>query len=570
MFLEPKTGAAPRGPRREPAWCVIIAAAFLLLGCTDDELAQMQEPSTAVWFEDVAKMSGLDAVHHSGANGQFLMPEIMGGGVALADVDGDTDLDVYIVQAGGALSGSSHDSANRLFLNRGDGTFEPAPDGHGADDPGYGMGVAAADYDADGDVDLYVTNVGANVLLNNDGTGRFRNVTEQAGVGDTGWGTAAAFSDLDDDGLLDLLVVNYIAWSASVERSCYGNGIRTYCAPSNYDAPQSDRIFRNLGEGRFADETSSAGLNVALGNGLGLAVADFDQDGRRDAFVANDMMNNQLWRNHGNFRFSDGAMARGVAVDENGAVKAGMGVAAGDLDAAGDTDLLVVNLETQTDTLFRNDVDFFSDITAEMGLNALSRRHTRFGVVFADFDNDGILDVYEANGRILPGPSALDGDVFAEPNVLFQGRRTGGYAPAAHQDGTAETPAHTSRGVAVGDLDNDGGLDLVVVNRDAPVYLLRNQVPQRGHWIRFEVLGRAGSPATDATVSASVGDARQHRAVQPSGSYLASHDPRVHMGLGKEDEVQDVEVRWGDGTTESFGNFAANQTVALRRGAGRY
>ena len=547
-----------------------IACACLLVTACSDQPANVTTPAetTTVWFTDVAKDAGLTTGHWSGANGAYLMPEIMGGGVALADVDGDGDLDLYLVQGGGTLSGSDHDAANILYLNRGDGTFEPAPSSHGAGDRGYGMGVAAADYDNDGDVDLYVTNVGPNTLLRNDGSGRFEDVTADAGVGDGGWGTAAAFTDLDADGHLDLVVVNYIAWSARVEKTCYANGVRAYCAPSDYDAPAVDLVYRNAGDGTFTNETQAAGLHFALGNGLGLAVADFDGDGRRDLFVANDMMTNQYWNNRGGFRFTNEAMSRGVAVDENGAVKAGMGVAAADVDADGDTDLLVVNLETQTDTLFLNEIHHFRDATAALGLNALSRRHTRFGVAFADFDNDGQLDVYEANGRILPGTPNAEGDIYAETNTLFRGSG-GRFVAATPQGGTAEALVQTSRGLAVGDLDDDGGLDVVVVNRDAPPFLLHNTVPNRGGWIRFRVLNRWGSDAVDASVSARAGKRTLQANVQPSGSYLVSHDPRVHFGLGTTDEVEDVRVTWGDGTTEAFGSFTTGQTVALWQGEGR-
>ena len=430
------------------------------------------------------------------------------------------------------------------------------------------MGAAAADYDGDGDTDIYVTNVGANVLYRNDGKGTFSDVSGAAGVDEAGWGTAASFADLDNDGDLDLVVVNYIAWSVTVEKRCLAKGPCTYAIPSYFDAPAADHIFRNNGDGTFTDVSEKAGLNLVFGNGLGVAVADFDGDGQADIFVANDMMHNQLWHNRGGLLFNDQAMSRGTAVDENGAVKAGMGVATGDVDDDGDFDLLVVNLEAQTDTFLRNDGGYFTDTTAAAGLSTVSRRYTRFGVVLADFDNDGVLDVYEANGGILPSTSATDDDVFAEPNALFRGTREGRFEPVDPPGGTMNALVHTSRGVAVGDLDDDGGLDLVVVNRDAPVYLLKNRVAGRGNWVRFRVLTAAGSDAVDAVVSAGIADRRVYRRVQPAGSYLASSDPRVHYGLGDTASVTDVRVRWPDGNVESFGDFQAGQTVELRRGEG--
>ena len=245
-----------------------------------------------------------------------------------------------------------------------------------------------------------------------------------------------------------------------------------------------------------------------------------------------------------------------------------MGVAAADVDADGDTDLLVVNLETQTDTLFLNEPQGFRDATAAMGLSALPRRHTRFGVVLADFDNDGYLDAYEANGRIMPGTPNSLGDVYAEPNTLLRG--TGSRFIAGSPPGGTATPLiHTSRGLAVGDLDNDGGLDMVVINRDAQPYLLHNRVGDRGRWIRFRVVNQWGADAIDASVTARADGKLLYAGVQPSGSYLASHDPRVHFGLGSAATVKDVVATWGDGRTESFGDFPAGQSVALRRGEGR-
>ena len=307
-------------------------------------------------------------------------------------------------------------------------------------------------------------------------------------------------------------------------------------------------------------------MSFVFGNGLGAVGADFDQNGHLDLFVANDMNINQLWLNQGDLRFTEEALERGVAVDGHGNVKAGMGVAAGDVDDDLLIDLLVVNLETQTDSLFRNAGTYFHDATGEMQLSAGSRRHTRFGVALADFDNDGLLDIYEANGRIRRRAGSPE-DAFAEPNVLFRGLPGGSFAQVLPIGGTETALVHTSRGVAVGDLDDDGGLDLVVVNRDASIYLLKNRVAGRGNWIRFRVLTPVGRDAHGAMVTATIGNRRVLRSVQPDGSYLASSDPRVYFGLGEETRITAVSVRWPDGETESFGDFAAGRIVELRRGA---
>lgn len=547
--------------------------------------AALRTPSVT-WFVDRAAARGLDFEHVSGAAGRYLLPEIMGGGAALADLDGDGDLDAYLVQSGhlpgsAALDGTAV-PGNRLFLNRGDGSFIESHNS-GADDRGYGMGVTVGDYDNDGDVDLYVTNVGPNVLLQNAGDGTFTDVTIAAGVGDPGFSTAAVFFDPDGDGDLDLFVVNYVTWSLGRERDCYdyGTGIRNYCDPGNYDAPAQDRLFRNNGDGSFTDVSASAGLPSAFGNGLGVISADFDGDGRADIFVANDKTMNQLWLNRsdsrgdpqsassGNLQFQDEALLWGCAMDDHGIAKAGMGVASADIDDDGDADLLVVNIEGETDSLFRNEGTYFVDATASIGLGTTSRRYTRFGVALADFDNDGNLDLFEANGRVTYSPEPEAQDVFAEPNALFRGLDSGRFLAVEPPGGVDPALIHTSRGVALGDVDGDGGLDLLVVNRDARAYLLLNALLTRGAWARFRVLTNDGRDAHGATVSGTVGNVRKFRDVQTAGSYLAAHEPTVHFGLATHTRIGEVVVRWPDAGREAFGDFPAGATVVLRRGAGR-
>ena len=533
-----------------------------LSGCAGDDAA-------APWFADEAKARGLDFAHVSGFAGRPLLPEITGSGGALADIDGDGDLDAYLVQAGSLYPEASSRPGNRLFLNNG-GRFVEAPQANGAGDTGYGMGVAAGDYDGDGDIDLYVTNVGPNVLYRNDGSGRFEDVSAVAGVDDPAWSTSAVFADFDADGDLDLFATNYIHWAVESELNCYSGSVLTYCPPQNYNAPARDRLYRNNGDGTFTDVSEASGISRVFGNGFGVVGADFNDDGRTDLFIANDQMVDQLWLNQGGLRFEEAAALWGCAVDEHGLAKAGMGVAAADVDDDGDTDVMVTNITGQTDSFFRNEGTYFTDATGELGL-ALTGRYTRWGVVLADFDNDGQLDLYEANGMV--GTEALTkGLDFDEPNVFFRGTELGRFQEVRPQGGVHPPLEHTSRGVAVGDVNDDGGLDLLVVNRDGPAYLLMNQAPKRGNWARFRVL--LDDPARDAhgaTVSVLVGDARVYRDVRPEGSYLASSEPTVHFGLGSETEVHDVRVRWpgsASDETEVFGSFAAGQTAVLRRGHG--
>jgi len=545
----------------------LSCAALLVVGCDNRDNT---EP--AAWFSEEAERRGIDFRHHSGSTGHHLLPEIVGSGAAMADFDGDGDLDIYIVQSGilaTAEPGTGASVKNRLYINRGDGYFDEATEAHGAADSGYGMGVTAGDYDGDGDVDLYVTNVGPNVLLNNDGRGFFEDVSTVAGVADPGWGTAATFIDLDSDGDLDLFIVNYLNWSEAIEMTCYGRGVRAYCPPQSYNLPAADRLYRNNGDGTFTDVSERAGLNQTFGNGLGVVAGDFDSDGRTDLFVANDMMVNQLWLNQGALRFKDEAMLWGVALDENGVAKSGMGVASEDVDDDGDPDLLIVNLQGETDSFFRNEGTHFTDDTASIGLGTRSRKYTRWGVALADFNNDGRLDLYQANGRLNPGqPFDGNGDAYAEPNTLYQGTPHGQFAEVKPTGGTNELALHTSRGLTIGDVNNDGGLDMLVINRDGPAYLLMNQVAASGNWVRFEVLTAEGHHANGASVAATIASRRVKRHSQTAGSYLASNDPRVHFGLGLEITARDVTVHWSDGAQEAFGDFTAGSTNSLQRGAG--
>lgn len=561
---------------------------LLSLGCTDSGDATSADGESAiqsrderathrdagVWFVDRAQQLGIDFTYQSGHREHPLFPEIMGGGVALFDMDADGDLDLYFVQ-GGRLGRQDREAANRLFRNEGKQGFVDVSAGSGADDSGYGMGAAAGDVDSDGDVDLYVTNVGVNRLLLNDGRGRFTTAQQDASTEAAQWSTSAAFLDFDRDGDLDLFTANYVVWALSKDLACSNRaGVRDYCNPTSYNAPLPDSLFRNRGDGSFEDVSAEAGLRAAFGNGLGVVPGDFDNDGWVDVFVANDGDPNQLWINQADGRFVDEALARGCSVDQAGNAKAGMGTCAADIDADDDLDILVVNLVAQADSLFRNEGAYFVDATARVGLGASTRARTRFGVGWVDFDHDGLLDIFQANGRVtLPDGfrgGSMGGDPFAEVNTLLVG--SVGAEPSevrytSSPDKVVGT-TRTSRAAGFGDLDGDGDLDVVVVNRDAPVEVLINQAPKQGSWLSVQALNRFGSDALGAVVRIKTDAALYRREINSAYSYLAANDARAHFSMSPKAHINSVEVAWPDGTVEAFPSFAWDQWVVLKQGEG--
>lgn len=558
---------------RSPLVALLAALALGAGACSEVETGSQAAPpeSARPWFEEVAAQRGLSFRHVTGHDGRYLFPECITGGAGLLDLDEDGDLDAYLVQAGQLTPGAPPSPPNLLFLNDGQGRFRDATEESGAGDRGYGMGVAAGDSNEDGHVDLYVLNLGPNALFRNDGRARFHDATTAAGVGDPSWSVSAAWFDAENDGDLDLYVVNYIVWSLGSEIVCKRviNEAPDYCSPKQYQAPAPDVLYRNEGAGQFRDASADAGLRAAFGNGLGVVVLDFDADGWSDVFVANDGTPNHLWRNRGDGRFLDEAMARGFAFDQHGFAKAGMGIAAADVDGDGDEDVLVVNQGGEADSLYRNDGGkFLFDATLQFGLGATTRPFTRFGVVLADFDADGLLDLFEANGRVERASDPPGSDPYAEENVLLRGTARGRFVEVLPRGGTGSPLIATSRAAAVGDVDGDGGLDLLVVNRDGPAHLLRNVVAERGHWLRIRVVERNGRDALGAelTLRSSAGESRYQ--VRSSFSFASASDPAVHVGLGAVRRADELLVRWVDGSLEAFGASDADRTVTLRRGDG--
>ena len=534
-------------------------------------------PPAAAWFEDVTERAGLDFVYETGAHGQFLLPEIMGGGAALFDYDGDGDLDLYLTNGNDAASAAPPGAAarDRLYRQGKDGRFEDVTQQAGVGDTGYGMGVAVGDYDNDGDPDLYVTNHGRDRLYRNGGDGTFEDVTERAGIAVAGWSSSATFFDYDRDGFLDLFVARYVEYDP--KKSCTDAGGRPdYCSPKVFP-PQSDVLLHNDGDGTFTDVSVASGIVRGSGAGLGVTLVDADDDAWPDLFVANDGSANHLWLNQRDGTFREVALLSGVAYNLHGAAEAGMGVVAADLDSDLRPDLFLTHLGNETNTLYRNlgAKNGFEDRSGASGL--ATAHHTGFGTAAFDVELDGDLDLIIANGRVTRGKPRADAsvkppwDAFAEPNLLYLNRGAGAFVkePEAGRDFT--TPVEISRALAAGDVDSDGDVDLVVANLGSGARLYRNRAERAGHWLGVRAIDpRYGRDAIGAEITVvRIGAPRLRGWVNPGSGYLASNDPRVHFGLGKAGSIESIVVRWPDGSRESFPAPGVDRYVTVVRGAGK-
>jgi hypothetical protein len=531
-------------------------AALLLTACSEDAPAgHANAPgaetaaSAKGWFVDRTAAWGVDFVHDAGLTPEKPLPETMGAGAALLDVDGDGDLDLYLVQGGpmrlgGEAPGTFRDPdgelpVNRLLRNDGGRFVDRTAASGDAADAGYGMGVCAGDVNGDGALDLYVTNLGPDVLLLGDGHGSFRDGTQAAGIADERWTAGATFFDADADGDLDLYVTAYLEIDMADPPYC-GNrepGWRSVCHPDAFPG-LGDRFWRNRGDGTFEDATAAAGLSDNLGKGLGVAPCDVEGDGDLDLYVANDSTENRLWLNDGNGHFEDGTLLSGTGVNGRGATEAGMGIASGDVDEDGELDLFVTNFDDESNTLYVGQSGgLFRDRTAVRHLEGPSRLPVGFGTVFADFDHDGDLDLAVANGHIVDNIHLYhDGKTHAQRAQLFENDGTGRFRELVDEAGDFTSEALIGRGLYSGDLDGDGDLDLVLTQCGGPARVYENVRPKSAGLI---LRGLAAGSRVEVRTNEG---RRLVRDAGPQVSYFGQSSPHVHVGLPV-DRIERVSVR---------------------------
>lgn len=528
-----------------------------------------------VVFLDATERLGVRFLHRSSATPNKYLPETMGGGVALLDFDGDGRLDIFFsngarildpMPPGKRAEKDSPEFHNRLFRQNPDGTFSDVTAGSGLEGSGYCTGVAVGDIDNDGFPDLYVGEIDGGRLYRNRGDGTFADITAESGVAGSGWVSSAAFLDYDHDGRLDLFVGRYLDWSFEKEVYCGSPPVRAYCAPSVYPA-LPPLLFRNLGGGRFEDVTEVSGIGKCHGKALGVAVADLNRDGRIDIFVANDGMEQFLLMGSAEGVFTEEALVSGVAMDQDGNSFAGMGTDIADYDNDLQLDILVTNLSNQSYALYRGDGYGGFEWTADTtGLSRISLLYAGWGFRFMDYDNDGWRDVLITQGHVLDTIEITSPHIpYAQPPFLLKNLQGAAWSNVSSESGEVFAQPAVGRGLAVGDLDNDGDLDVVLCRLDTPAQVLINEGGNRRSWIQFLLEGSTSNrQGIGAEVTVTLPDgSRQLAAVTTTSSYQSANDPRVHFGLGDADRVAEVEIRWPSGKVQKLGPQPARQLLKI-------
>ncbi len=544
--------------------------ALFVLPLSTSPRARGNQP-TGLRFTDVTERAGITFKHVSTPEKRYIV-ESMSGGVALIDYDNDGLPDIYFVNSLTVdLVKAKGKTKSALYRNRGDGTFTNVTDKAGVGDIGWGMGAAVADYNNDGFQDLYVTCVGPNRLLKNNGDGTFADVTEKAGVGDPRWSTGASFMDYDADGYLDLFVSNYVAFDFNnlpefgKDKTCQFKGVAVQCGPRGMPG-EGDSLYHNNGDGTFTDVTKKAGVADPNGYyGMGVISSDFDEDGLIDIFVANDSTPNFLYRNNGNGTFKEIAFISGTALNENGAAQGCMGVTVADYNHDGKLDLFITNFDDDYNVLYRNDGrNSFSDASYAAKVAAVSFPYVGWGTKFFDYDSDGWVDLFVANGHVYPQIKN-----FHQRNFVHRNNRDGTFIEVAEQLGAPFAEKRAARGAAFGDIDNDGDIDIVINNLDGAAQLLRNDGGNANNSVLIKTVGeKSNRDGIGARVKVVSGDLTQKDEVRSGDSYISQSDLRLHFGLGQRKKIDLIEVRWPSGVVDKVTDLKVNMMITIKEGKG--
>ena len=546
---------------------MVLSIITLARPAKKDSMAQVSRALPVV-FTDVTAAAKITWTHENLATPEKYFIETMGGGGAFLDYDRDGRMDIYLVNSGATRYHKPKTPIrNALYRNNGDGTFTDVTEKSNAAGGGFGQGVTCGDYNNDGYADIYITNFGKNVLLANNCDGTFKDVTDKARVGATGWSTSAAFFDYDNDGHLDLFVCKYLDWDFSKHMFCGENkpGYRSYCHPNNYKGI-SNTFYRNNGDGTFTDVTKKAGIESTEGKGLGVVAADINDDGWIDIFVANDAVRNFLFINRGNGTFTESALIAEVSYGLTGKPQSGMGCDFGDVDGDGRVDLVVTNIELEPNNVWHNNGDeTFTDVTVKAGLAKVALMFSGFGVRFVDYDNDGDLDQVIANGHPLDNIHLFrDGVTWAERPFVHD-NQGGTFTDVSDERGEAMKKRYSGRGLAMGDYDNDGDSDFLLVQNGGPPVLLRNDGGNRNNWIGLQLAGaKSNRDAVGARVTIKAGDLTMVRQIVGGASYASAHDPRLILGIGRRTKVDSIEIRWPSGVVDQIKDATVGRYTTVR------
>jgi len=526
-------------------------------------------------FEEISpSLSGITWRHTAGHSQQKYLPETTGAGCAFLDYDKDGWMDIYLVNSGKCdFYDPNPPLRNALYRNNRDGTFTDVTEKAGVGAGGYGQGVAVGDYDGDGFPDLYVTQYGRSVLYHNNGDGTFTDVTDKAGVAAPGWSSSAVWFDYDNDGRLDLFVCRFVDFDKSKNLPCEADNRPGYCVPRLYK-PMPSWLFHNNGDGTFTDVSQSSGIAKYLGKAWGAVATDINNDGRMDLFVANDTVQNFLLVNRGGGRFEEIGAASGIAYSEAGRPRSGMGVDSADFNQDGWMDLFVANIDHEMYSLYQNNHDeTFDDVAGPIGIASATRLMSGWGLKFFDYDNDGNLDLFLSNGNPDDLIQVYHKDVsYEEPPLLFRGTGTG-FQNVSEQSGPIFARPLSARGLAIGDYDNDGAVDVLIsVNDGAPI-LLHNRIGSQNHWLGINLVGTtANRDAVGARITYQAGDLRRSRMKVGGGSFLSSHDPRTVLGLGNRTKLDWLEIKWPapSKAVERFTDMPVDRYITITEGQGKW